>query len=50
MTYPHEDMSLDDLIERMRRIGAVWLSNRDLLLLEELIRRVKHTTKEKQNG
>lgn len=49
MTYPHEDLTLDELVERMRRIGAVWLSNRDLLLLEELIRRVKQP-KEKQNG
>lgn len=39
--YPHEDMLLSELVERLRRQGAVWFNNRDYLLLEELIRRVE---------
>ena len=36
-----EHMPLDDLIDRLRRVGHIWLKNDDLLLLEELIRRAQ---------
>jgi hypothetical protein len=34
-------MTLDDLIDHLRRAGSTWFRNSDLLLLEELIRRVQ---------
>ena len=37
----HESMELDDLVDRLRRVGHIWLKNDDLLLLEELIRRAQ---------
>lgn len=36
-----KDLSLADLIEALRRAGSIWFNNRDLLLLEELIRRAQ---------
>ena len=36
-----------NIVERLRRAGHVWFNNRDLLLLEELIRRYEHLRKEK---
>lgn len=41
------ELSDSDLIERLRRLGATWFSNRDLLILEELIRRFQQAKKEK---
>jgi hypothetical protein len=32
-------LSDKDLIDRLRRCGAVWFKNDDIMLLEELIRR-----------
>lgn len=34
------DLPLDELVARLRKAGNVWFKNTDLLLLEELIRRV----------
>jgi hypothetical protein len=45
MNYTHQDMSLDDLIERLRKVGWIWFKNDDILLLEELFRRVKKEVK-----
>lgn len=45
--YPHEDMLLSELVERLRRQGAVWFNNRDYLLLEELIRRAERACVER---
>jgi hypothetical protein len=41
--YPHENMPLDKLCDLLHRQGAIWFSNPNLLLLEELIRRAKKT-------
>lgn len=38
---PHESMKLDELIDHLRRAGSIWFRNSDLLLLEELIRRLQ---------
>jgi len=46
MNYTHQDMSLDDLIERLRKVAWIWFKNDDILLLEELFRRVKKEVKE----
>ena len=35
------ELSLPEIIERLRRAGHTWFRNDDLLLLEELIRRVQ---------
>lgn len=38
--YKFEHLSFEELETRMRRLGAVWLRNDDLLMLEELLRRM----------
>jgi hypothetical protein len=43
----HEDLPLSELIERLRRAGHVWFRNHDLMLLEELIRRMLLAEKRK---
>ena len=37
----HENMPLDELVDQLRRAGSTWFRNDDLLLLEELIKRVQ---------
>lgn len=37
----YEDLPLADLIAHLRRCGGVWFRNDDLMLLEELIRRMQ---------
>lgn len=39
--YPHEDMPTKELCEQLHKQGSTWFNNRDLLLLEELIRRAQ---------
>jgi hypothetical protein len=41
MIYPHENMPIDDLVTLVHNQGAIWFSNPNLLLLEELIRRAR---------
>lgn len=36
-----KEISDDDLIASLRKAGSIWFRNTDLLLLEELIRRLK---------
>jgi hypothetical protein len=40
-----KDLPLPELIEALRRAGSIWFNNRDLLLLEELIRRAQREPK-----
>lgn len=43
------DLSTEDLVTQLRRSAAIWFKNDDLLLLEELIRRMyRLQTKERQ--
>lgn len=37
----HRDLPLTDLVATLRKAGATWFKNSDLLLLEELIRRAQ---------
>ena len=41
----HETKTDDDLIERLRQLGAQWFKNEDLLALEELIWRYNNARK-----
>ncbi len=36
------NLSDDELIELLRRAASTWFRNSDLLLLEEMIRRLQH--------
>src|SRR5262249_50670787 len=50
MKFPHTEMPLDDLCSTLHKQGSTWFNNRDLLLLEELIRRAKAGATEKDDG
>lgn len=41
MSYKFAHLTMDELEARLRRVGAIWFKNDDMLLLEELIRRAK---------
>ena len=41
MSYKYAELSMDELEARLRKVGAVWFRNDDLLLLEELLRRAR---------
>ena len=46
MSYKYEDLTMDDLEARLRRVGGIWFKNDDFLLLEELLRRARKMEKQ----
>ena len=45
VSYKYESLTMDELETKLRRVGAVWFRNDDLLLLEELLRRTRQLEK-----
>jgi len=50
MTFPHENLSTNELIARLRKQAAAWFSNPNILLLEELFRRLKKYEKDNERS
>ena len=44
--YRYESLTMAELDQRLRRLGAIWFRNDDLLLLEEALRRMQKMDKE----